>query len=73
MSKTLDLHSGLAVIATIPGYGIIQAASTAAPTASAAGFANGCIYQKLGGSADQNVYINEGTSASASWVVLPTP
>ncbi len=73
MSKPQNVHDASGTLAEVPGIGIIHAWGTAAPTASASGFAKGCIYQKIGGAADQNIYVNEGTSASASWVVLPTP
>lgn len=51
------------------GLGITLAAMAGAPTASAAGYAKGCIFQDT---TNGNVYKNTGTSDSATWTALFT-
>lgn len=41
---------------------------TAAPTASAAGFQKGCLYVNTAGSAGSLLYINTGSTTSATWL-----
>lgn len=47
--------------------GIYFASGESAPTASAAGFAPGCIFINRGGSVGSLVYANTGTNSSATW------
>ena len=68
MSKPQNIHDASGVLVEIPGVGIIQAWGTAAPTASAAGYAKGCMYQHIGGAADNQLFMNEGTILAATWV-----
>lgn len=50
----------------------LQAFSTAAPTASAAGYAPGCLYTRVIAGGSSVVYQNTGTAASATWVQIGT-
>lgn len=53
----------------LPGEGIILASLKAAPTASAAGYAKGCVFiDRTNG----NVYKNTGTVTSATWTAILT-
>jgi hypothetical protein len=51
------------------GVGITLAALAAAPTASAPGYAKGCIFQDT---TNGNVYKNTGTATSATWTAMLT-
>ncbi len=42
--------------------------ATATPTASAAGFEKGCLYINTSGSAGTILYVNTGTTSSATWL-----
>lgn len=53
-----------------PGVGIIFASKAAAPTASASGYAPGCIFVNTAGSIGSFVYANTGTKTSATWTNL---
>lgn len=72
MSKPGNEHAGVGILHEVPGLGILQAYGTAAPTNGVAGYANSCTWQHIGGAADSNLFINEGTLASATWVASPT-
>lgn len=50
-----------------PVIGLLDAAAAGAPTASAAGYAKGCIYRDT---ANGVVYVNSGSVTSATWVVV---
>lgn len=64
MSKPLNLHAPVGTIAEKPGVGVLVASGAGAPTASAAGYAKGCLYLDTTNAA---VYQNTGTSSSATW------
>jgi hypothetical protein len=68
MSKPQNVHDASGVLVEIPGIGIIQAWGEAAPTDAVSGYAKGCAYQHIGGEADNQLFLNEGTLASATWV-----
>ena len=55
------------IIAQRAGAGIVFAVGSAAPTASAVGYAPGCLYINTGGSGATLCYINTGTKSSATW------
>lgn len=54
-------------ILEVPGYGIVFASQNQAPTASAAGYAPGCIFVNTAGSIGSFVYFNSGTLTAATW------
>lgn len=51
-----------------PGYGQMRAWGAGAPTNAQKGFAPGCIYQNLTGSAGSVLYVNTGTFTSSTWL-----
>ena len=50
------------------GVGILRAVAATTPTASAAGYAIGCTWQNTAGTAGTILYVNIGTSSSATWL-----
>lgn len=54
-------------ILEVPTIGIVFASQNAAPTASLAGYAPGCIFINTAGAVGSFVYVNSGTLASATW------
>lgn len=71
MTGTINIHA-TGVLASLPGVGILLAFGTGAPTALTVGYATGCLYQRIDGSTDTALYLNEGTAAAATWVVITT-
>ena len=71
MSKPLDLQATdpLGVVVNVPGLGRLLAYKAGAPTASAAGFAKGCLFIDV---TNGNWYKNTGTSSSATWTAILT-
>lgn len=55
------------VIFEMDGYGILLAHGTTVPSDAAAGYAPGCIFIHRDGSADDCVYANHGSKASANF------
>lgn len=55
----------------VSGYGIIQAYGLTVPTDATAGYAPGCIFQHLDGSADGVMYVNHGSKASCNFDAVP--
>lgn len=64
------VHDGSGVIEEVPGYGITRAYGTAVPTG--AGYAPGCLFIKITGSAGDVIHVNNGTVTSASFSAIPT-
>lgn len=58
------------MVKTDDGY--MFAYCTGVPTASAVGFAPGCICRRSNGASGTFTYINEGTKAAATWVAAPS-
>lgn len=52
---------------TIPDIGILFDWGITVPTDGAEGYAPGCLFQDVDGSADANFYINQGTKASSNF------
>lgn len=71
MSHSVNLHSAVNIVAQVPGVGISIANGTSVPASGDVGYAPGCIYIKLDGSGESNVfYVNLGTRASASFSAI---
>lgn len=71
MSHGLNLHSAVNVVAQVPGVGISIANGTSVPASGDVGYAPGCVYVKLDGTGESNVfYVNLGTRASASFSAI---
>lgn len=73
MSRRHDIQDATGRIEYLPGRGTIQAWGSSAPTASAKGFAPGCLWHNLAGAAGSTLYVNTGTFASAVWTNIDTP
>ena len=70
MGIPLAQHSALGIFLSIPGFGIMLAYGTGAPTASISGYGKGCLYIRMDGTAgNEFLYVNSGTAASATWIV----
>lgn len=69
MARRQDLQSADGVVASRTPEGKTIVTSRGAPTAGAAGFAPGCIYVNV---ANGSVYLNTGTSTSATWSLIGT-
>lgn len=67
MSHIHDIQDATGVVARYRPRGILLAWFTGTPTASAAGYAPGCLALDLGSGL---VYYNSGTVASATWVLI---
>lgn len=49
-------------------YGITREESVTTPTNGASGYAPGCLWQNMAGSAGSVLYVNIGTNTSATWL-----
>lgn len=67
MSKTVQPQSGNQVITHVPGLGIMDAYGTTVPADAALGYAMGCLFRHIDGSANTVLYVNNGTAASANF------
>lgn len=67
MSKPSVLHDGTGIIVEVPGIGILQAYGPTVPSDGADGFAPGCLFQHIDGSAGTFLYCNEGSVTSANF------
>jgi hypothetical protein len=67
MSRSINVGHTAAILEEVPGVGVIRAAGTTVPTDATAGFAPSCIFQKLDGSNNATVYVNEGTVTSCDF------
>lgn len=65
MSKPLNQHSAIGVLAEVPGLGIMLAYG-ATPSDTVAGYAKGCLYIDTSAGA---LYVNVNTKASATWEI----
>lgn len=54
-------------IIEIPGYGIVLAAGLTVPSDAATGYAIGCLFIHLDGTAGSTLYCNEGTTNSCDF------
>ncbi len=70
MSHALRLHDGLGLIAEDPGIGSLIGYGASKPADGAIGYAPGCIFIDTDAAAGLQVYINEGTKASADFNIL---
>lgn len=68
-----DVQDSTGIISRIPQRGATEAFGTGAPTNSVPGYAPGCIYHRVDGTAGVTLYVNEGTSTSSTWVLVLTP
>ncbi len=68
MSKRHDVQDATGRIEFISGRGTLQAWGVGVPSNSAPGFAPGCIYHNVAGTAGTTFYINTGTVTSATWL-----
>lgn len=66
MTKIVDRHDAVGVIAQVPGVGIMLAYSATTATAGTAGYAPGCL---LITTTTKKAYVNEGNAVTASWAV----
>lgn len=64
-----DIQDGSGLITRLPGRGIMHAWGAGAPSGTT-GYAPGCIFTRVDGSAGTAMYINEGTSSAAVWVAI---
>lgn len=64
-----DVQDATGILEKLVSRGTVQAYGAGAPTASAIGFAKGCLYHDVTNGA---LYLNTGTSASATWTLLHT-
>ena len=67
MSGPLNKHDGTNELLSIPGVGILLAAGTTVPTDGVAGYAPGCIFIDLDGSAGSRLFCNDGSVTSADF------
>lgn len=67
MSRPQSMHSALTTVREVPGLGITHAEGTTVPSDAATGYAPGCIFQHLDGSAGTVLYINQGTASSCDF------
>lgn len=72
MSRRRDIQDATGRLQYLAGRGTLEAWGTGAPTNSATGFAPGCIYHRVDGTANTALYVNEGTFSSSSWKPLAT-
>jgi len=68
VSRRHDIQDATGRIEYLPGRGTVQAWGSSAPTDSVAGFAPGCIYHNLAGTAGSTLYSNIGTFSSSNWL-----
>lgn len=73
MSRKFTKHYSSDVVCEDPTLGKFIAAGTTVPSDAAVGYAPGCVFIQLDGSAGTYLYVNEGTRASADFNALPTP
>lgn len=75
MSRRYDIQSAEGVIADYRGYGVVHIAQNAAPTNGVIGYAPGCLWVYLGGTAGGILYVNQGSNgfgsnATATWLAI---
>ncbi len=68
MSRRHEVQDATGVITRLANVGVLELCGTGAPTNGQAGFAPGCVYIRVDGSAGTTRYVNEGTSSSTTWV-----
>lgn len=67
MASTVSLHDGTGVLMELPGYGAVLVAGKTVPTDASPGYAVGCLFIHLDGSAGGCLYCNEGTAGSCDF------
>lgn len=74
MSHTLNVHHGPDPVAVInvPGHGITLALGTTVPADASAGYAPGCLFQKLVSGEDTVLYVNDGSATSSDFNTVPS-
>ena len=70
MSRQLNKQDTTGVIYRDPARGIVLGAGITKPTDAVIGYAPGCIWIDTDASAGSQVYVNEGTRASADFNIL---
>lgn len=70
MSRRQEIQSAEGIALYYPGIGVAQQVSETTPTNGVAGYAKGCTWQNLNGTAGTLFYINQGTVTSATWFAL---
>lgn len=69
-SRRHDIQDATGRIEYLAGRGTIQAWGSTAPTNSVTGYAPGCIWHNLAGTAGSVLYVNQGTFTSSTWLNL---
>ena len=67
MSRKHSVQTAQGVIAEHLPFGIIQASGTTVPSDGAIGYAPGCIFHHVDGTAGVVLYVNDGTAAAAEF------
>lgn len=70
MSSRYRGQDGTGVIHVVPGYGITLAAGPTPPADGRVGYAPGCLFIDIDAAGGSQVYVNEGTKASADFNLL---
>jgi hypothetical protein len=68
MSRRHDVQDATGRLVYLPGRGTLQAWGSTVPTNGQTGFAPGCLYQNLAGTAGSVLYVNTGTFTSSTWL-----
>ncbi len=67
MSAPVSSHDGTGIVLEAPGYGTLLAYGATVPSDGTAGFAKGCLFIHIDGSAGTMLYCNEGTETSSDF------
>lgn len=67
MGRPAHIHGGIGVAAMTENGHALIAYGTTLPTDGKPGFATGCLFLKLDGTAGTALYCNEGTSAACDF------
>jgi hypothetical protein len=68
MSSRHKVQDATGVINHQTPDGILQIVQRAAPSNGVAGYAPGCLWQNVAGTAGSVLYVNQGTYTSATWL-----
>lgn len=67
MSKPLNLHSGVGIIATRDDGKVLIAYGPTVPADTSSGYSTGCLFLHTDGGDGTALYVNEGTAASCDF------
>jgi hypothetical protein len=70
MSSRFKIQDATGVVIDDEPYGIMKVITNTAPTAAAAGYGVGCEWTNTAGAAGAILYINQGTTSSATWLAI---